>query len=228
MISTYKQALSLSAALNNDQDRAVYTDVAQLPYLNIALMELEEIFELNDIPITGDKSGVILVPDGMTEIGFSTNPALPQNLIEVQELWESEPNLGRWLPVGRRDSLSPFTDSTTFFRVWKWNGDAIELPAASADIDLKIKYLGSIFSTITIGTLNKEIEVKNAASFIQYRTAALCAQFIGEDKTRADDLNSGAGGALERSMGISVKSKQGMFYRRRPFRASYKARRSIM
>ena len=49
---TYAQVLTNSAALLNDQDRATYTDAVLLAYLNMTLAELEELFELNNIPVT--------------------------------------------------------------------------------------------------------------------------------------------------------------------------------
>jgi hypothetical protein len=44
--------MNQAAALLNDPSRTVYTYPVQIPYLNQALQELQELFELNNIPVT--------------------------------------------------------------------------------------------------------------------------------------------------------------------------------
>src|SRR5215510_11939599 len=79
-----------AAALMNDNARQVYTYTAQIPYLRIAMNELEEKYELNAISSTEKASAVIQVNAGVTEIVFNgtTSPSLPDDLIEPLECWE--------------------------------------------------------------------------------------------------------------------------------------------
>lgn len=60
-----------AASLMNDSARTVYTYAAQVPYLNIALQELQEEFELNGISVTENVSAVINMPAGSTTIVFN-------------------------------------------------------------------------------------------------------------------------------------------------------------
>lgn len=214
-----------AAALLNDQEQSQFTDAVQQPYLNIALDELQETFEQNNIPVTNDTSAVIQVDAGVTEIGFSTSPALPSDLIEIQFVWQRVRDTDPWVPLApRTDFLPEYMQGveTPYFLWWAWQEQKIKLQAASGDNDLKLNYIKSIFAPVTAPT--DVLGVINCATFLEFRTAALCAEFVGENKTRADSLNAGAVLALDRTLGIGTKGTQAILTRRRPFRQSYKTR----
>ena len=228
---TYEKILELSAALLNDVARDAYTNTVMLPYLNIARMDLEEIFELNSIPVTSETSAVIELPIGTTAVGFGTNPPLPANLIEIQELYESQSGLNNFFRVDKKDYITDYILGNTelsWFRVWSWQDQEIRLPSLIVAQDIKIDYIKSLFTPLVLSEIGLENSIKNTASFFQYRVAALCSEFIDENTERADSLNNNANSALERSLGISVKGMQTISYRRRPFRAGYKARRIVV
>lgn len=214
-----------AAALLNDQAQAVYTNTVQTPYLNIALDELQETFELNNIPVTNKVSAVIQVDAGVVSIGFATTPPLPSDLIEIQYVWQRVRDTNPWVGLApRTDFLPEYMEGveTPYFLWWAWIDQHILLQAANGDNDLKLDYIKSVFTPVT--SASDILGVINCATFLEYRTAALCAEFIGENKTRADSLNSGAILALDRSLGISTKGTQSILTRRRPFRQSYKNR----
>lgn len=214
-----------SAALLNDQAQSVFTDAVQMPYLNMSLLELQESFEQNNIPVTNDTSAVIGVDAGVTEIGFNTSPALPSDLIDIQYIWQRVRDTNPYVPLAPRLDFLPEYNSdveTPYFLYWAWQDQMIKLQAATSDMDLKLNYIKSIFVTVT--SAHDILGVVNCLSFLQYRTAALCAEFIGENKTRAEDLNAYAVLALDRSLGISTKGTQAILTRRRPFRQSFKNR----
>lgn len=224
--TTAEQVFINAAALLNDQAQAVYTNTVQIPYLNMALNELQETFEQNNIPVTNSTSAVIRVNAGVTEIGFGLPaPSLPDDLIEIQYVWQRVRNTDPWVPLApRTDFLPEYMEGveTPYFIWWAWQDQKIKLQSANGDNDLKLDYIKSIFPIVT--NEDDQLEVINCLSFLQYRTAALCAQFIGENKTRADDLNSFAVLSLDRSLGISTKGTQAILTRRRPFRQGYKNR----
>lgn len=216
-----------SASLLNDTAQTTYTYTAQLPYLNIALQELQEHFELNDIPVTEDVSAVIQMDAGDTEIVFNGAPGvptLPDDFIEPNQVWERARDIDPWVPMTRRDYLPHGLEGvlSSRFVYFVWQAQKIQVLPANQDNDIKIDYIRQLFTEITGpgGIIN----VINAATFLQYRTAALCAEFIERNQTNADALNVYAVLALDRVTGIGVKSKQTIMTRRRPFRASYKRR----
>src|ERR1700687_5673674 len=87
------------AGLMNDSAQAVYDNASCLPFLNLALDELQEIYELNGLPITNETSAAIKIKTGVSSVGFDTTPALPSDLIEIQQLWESTSGLNKWTPM---------------------------------------------------------------------------------------------------------------------------------
>lgn len=208
------------AALMNDTDMQQYTYLKQFPYLKIALRDFEELAQLNNIPVTNKVSVTLTVPAGTTALSDLTTPALPTDLVEIQQLWESSNN-SSFIPMHRVDFLNPNLVNTNQFGSWAWSGNEIKLPSAGLNY-LKMNYISTLFSAII--DHNSSVQTINADSFLQYRTAGLCAQYIGENKERADDLNGNAQLAIDRILGIENKARQGVAIRHRPFRASYKSR----
>jgi hypothetical protein len=227
---TWAEIMLRAAVINNDSAQGLFTNAALLPYLNISLSELEEIFELNNIPSTNETSATIAVPAATTVIGFSTIPALPADLIEIQQLFESPTGQNIWIPMTKRNYLTPSLPGVTpvsVFGVWAWMEQEIRVPSAVTAIDLKIDYIRSLFAEIVIGGINAQNTILNSDTFLYFRIAGLSAEFIGENPTRAASCNANAEGAISRSLGISVKGQQSIQIRRRPFRAAFKRYRTI-
>jgi hypothetical protein len=221
--------MNSSASLLNDTARSVYTYVAQIPYLKIALHELQEYYELNNIPATDQISAVIQVDAGVVEIaynaaGTAADPKLPDDLIEPQKLWERTRGIDPYVPMTRVDALpqSMLGVQISQFGIYVWEANEIRFLAAIQNNDIKLEYIRNLFIDPVDET--SLINVVNGQTFLEYRTAALCAEFIGENKTRSDDLNVYAGLAVDRSTGIGTKGRQSTITRRRPFRSSYKRR----
>lgn len=223
--STIIKAVSV---LMNDSEQANYNNVTVLPYLNLALNELQEIYELNDIPVTTETSTAIKIKSGVKSIGFDTTPALPSDFIEIKELWESPSGLNQWTRMDPKDSIPHYLEDNStisMFLIYSWQHGRITLIPANADIDLKIDYIGSIFNTpIEIKDINVNLPFTNVETYLDYKTAALCAMFIAENESRALSLDALTGTALSRALGIPIKGMQSINTRRRPFRASYKRR----
>lgn len=222
------------ASLMNDTARDDYTDAAVLPYFNMALRILQETYELNNIPITDETSDILIVPKGVDVISFQgTNPTLPTDLVEIQQLWESPSGLNEFQPMDRQEYIPHYLEdgqAISQFLIWAWKNNSINLIAANQAIDLKIDYVKSLFPTITANDVANDIGVRfvNIYSYMMFQTAAICAMFIAENPERAEALEKEADDALERSMGISTKGKQSIVYRRRPFRSAYKMRRTLV
>lgn len=212
--------MDFASALMNDVQKQVYNYTVQLPYLKMALRDLTERMELADIPATHKTSTVLTIPAGITEIGFGTTPALPADFIQFIDLYESASGVEKYVRVTPLD-YKPLTRVTTSnYGVYHWANNTIYLPESASINDLLVHYIGSLAGNIV--DENSFIGIVNGESFLQYRTAALCAQYIGENKERADDLNNAAGTAFDIAMGIETKAKQVHNTRRRPFRSGWK------
>lgn len=216
------------AGLMNDAFQSQYTNSVCLPFLNLSLDELQELYELNGLPVTNETSAAITIKSGIKSIGFDTTPALPSDLIEIQQLWESTAGLNQWIPLTKRETIPHYLeDGTTIsqFLIWAWEHGRITLIPANADNDLKIDYTCSLFNTpILIKDINVNLPFSNVKTYLEYKTAALCAMFIAENESRAMALDSLGGTALSRALGIPIKGMQSIVTRRRPFRHSYKNR----
>jgi len=227
------EIITAAAALMNDSAQTQYTNAAVLPYFNLALDELQETFELNGLPITHKTTPAVITVPAVSKainifVGFDTNPALPSDLIEIEQIWESQTGLNQWTPMTKKDFLPHYLeDGTTIsnFLIWSWENEKINLVAANQVNDLKLDYVGSIFKTpILIGNINMNLPYTKVKTYLEYKTAALCALFVAENESRAMALDSLTTTALSRSMGIQIKGLQSIVVRRKPFRYSFKHR----
>ncbi len=216
------------ASLMNDTAKTTYTYVATIPYLRLAMNELQEHFQLNSIPSTQLTSVVIQVNAGLTEIVFNGAgvPTLPNDLIEPNQLWERNRNIDPYVPMIKKDYLPHYLEGTpvSYFGFYTWNDQKISFLPSTQDNDIKIDYIKELFAQLV--DENSQINVINARTFLEYRTAGLCAEFIERNVTSAQSLNTYGILALDRATGIGVKGKQAISTRRRPFRSGFKRRGS--
>jgi hypothetical protein len=212
------------ASLMNDTSKQNYTYVAQLPYLKMALQDLRKLLELNNSPITNETSVIKTIPASATVLGFNTIPALPIDLIDIQRIYESPTGLNQFVPMDKIEFIPVRSSNVEVsqFRVWAWISNEVRFLPSVSIIDVKLDYIKTLFTNVV--DQNSQLSIINADSYLQFRTAALCAEFIGENATRAMSLNNQAIEAFEVLIGIDNKSKQGIYTRRRPFRAAWKHR----
>lgn len=223
------EIMVMVAALLNDTARTIYTDTNVLPYLNMALDDLQETFELNNVPVTNDATEVIFVKAGVTRIGFGTNPSLPGDLVDIQQLYERTAGINPFVHMERKTFIPKVLEDQEIaqFLIWAWAKQEVRLISATADNDLKIDYVASIFNTpIALADIGATLGIINVKQYLGYKTAALCSMFVGENETRASALNGLANTAQEIELGIPTKGRQSIVTRRRPFMGSYKRRGS--
>lgn len=216
-----------SAALLNDQGLAnngvpsLFTPTAQMAYLNMALAELRESLQQYNVQLTNNVSTNIVVPMGVKVV---TQQQLPQDLIEIQNLQErtSGQTEEDYCDMQRCEFLPGFTVQTTDLVYWTYQNQELRFIGATSDRQLLLEYIADKLPKII--DPSDIINLINAQSFLNYRTASLCAEFIGENATRAQSLNEAAQASLDRFLQINVKGKQVFPARRRPFLAAYRNR----
>lgn len=219
--------MDISAALLNDPAKAIFSYAAQIPYLTVAVQELEEHFEQNNLPVTNETSTVIPVDAGVTLIGFADDapaPNLPDDLIDIRRLWYSQRDQDLWLPMTKREYLPHYLSSTAVgaLTIYTWNNQEVKFQASSLDNDVKMDYVKPVFPAIV--DENTILSLINGKTFLEYRTAALVARFVGENATRATELDGFAVFGSDRATSIANKGKQSIPARRRPFRAAWRRR----
>lgn len=208
----------------NDQVAAVFNDEVLLPALQIAVEDLRLECEDNSVPYTNITSAAITIPAGIKDLGGDTGPALPNDLIEIVEMYERIAGTNNDYTMMRRRNFIPKTDfETTYLEVYSWQKQIVYFVGATSDIEIKIDYIGNSLNHVV--DTNSEILLYNSISFLWFRTAALAANYIGENKTRSDELNSEALRCIETMENIGIKNQQSVTVRRRPFMSSYRQRR---
>jgi hypothetical protein len=214
--------LAFSANLLNDPSKTTFTDVVMLPFLNMAIEELNEQLELNNVGLTNALSAIIPVTAGLVTI------ANPANYVEIQELFERDMGATQqdFAAMDRVDFLPEYSVLAQSLIYWAWIDETIQFIGATSDRDIRIHYIASRLSAVasgsdTIGTVNAELP-------LGYRTASLCARYIYENATRADALDAAAAMALDVMLSINVKGGQAITTRRQPFRASWKNRTTLI
>lgn len=218
------EVMDLAAAALNDADKTTYDYDTQIPYLKLALQELQEIFELNSLAVTEQSSAAIPVRAGVNKIIFNAiGPTrLPDNLIEPQQLWESQTNQENWTPMVRKEFIPHDLSGveSTWFTYWVWQKNEILLLPSNSDLDIKIDYVGSLFPKYI--QADSILPVQNAIGYLAYKVAELISDMIEHNMERAQANGARALMAMDRISGITIKSKQQILARRRPFRAAYK------
>jgi hypothetical protein len=219
------EVMDLAAAALNDIDKTVYDYDTQLPYLKLALQELQEVFELNSLAVTQQStSDPIPVAAGITEIEFNapSQPRLPDNLIEPQQLWERFANTNPWTPMVRKEFIPHDMAgvAANMWTYWVWQSNKIILLPSNGDNEIKIDYVGSLFPKyVREDTI---LPVQNGIGYLAYKTAELISDMVEHNQARAQTNGGRAIASLDRIAGITIKSKQQIVARRRPFRAGYK------
>lgn len=200
------EVMDSAAAVLNDVDKTTYDYATQLPYLKLALQELQEVFQLNSLPVTELSSAAIPVKANVTDLEFNAtgNTRLPDNLIEIQGIWEWTNSF--WSPVSRSSYV--------------WKGNKLYLQESNIDRDIKIDYIGSLFPKFLRS--DTIIGVQNGFGYLSYKTAELIADQVEHNMERAKTSAGRAEMALDRISGITIKAKQNIMVRRRPFRSAYR------
>lgn len=220
---TAGDVMDAAASLNNDTARTIYTYVVQVPYLQMAIQELREYLELSNSPVTNFSDTVLTIPAGTTVVSFLTTPSLPIDLVDIRQAWERVSGVDPFTPMRRVDFIPAWIEGEEVyqFSIFAWLNNSIHIPSSSQANDIKLNYVKQIDNVVDE---NSQLTLINGQTFLQYRSAALLAQYVGENPTRADALNMNAQSALDRAIGIETKGRQPIFTRRRPFRSAWKHR----
>jgi hypothetical protein len=229
---TAGQVMDRAANLLNDPNKTDYTYTVMIPYLNLAIEEFCDITSEANVPFsnltsTNWSSTPIIIPVGTSFLlppESTSAPKYPDDLIEIQEIGErNQGDVGPFRRLNRKEfqEILPITNS---LRYWIWERGIIRFnpPGANVPMEVELKY---VYQGIAyVANESSTINFIGSRTYLAYKTAALCAMFIGENETRADVLDKQADKAIERTINISNKGKQEIVTRHRPFRASYKAR----
>ena len=212
------------AVIYNDPNRTSLTYAVQMPFLNMALRDLRSQLELYGMAVTNRTVQDIEVPANCVELTFNAIPPLPRipaDLIEPMEMYERP--LGNnvdYIPMQKMQFLPTYTTEVNSLIYWTWQDQKIKFIGANTDNEIRIDYTANVLPNVT--DVDDSINVINAQPFLEYRTAALCSKFIGENESRSSELNTTAQLHLDAFLGTGIKHMQAIGVRRRPFQQAFK------
>lgn len=189
-----------AAALLNDASQDKFTDAIQLPFLRMALEDLETAYANNGVPLL-HKTYEETIPAEDTE--FATQPA---DLIIPIRLYEKLPGEtdDKYLDMDEKN-WPPNEVPLDTLRFWIWNDDTVQFLGATVDRTVRMEYYRS-FAAVASGATN--INAIKSKNFLAKRTAAYCAAFIGGNESRAGALSAEAAHDLRQLLVTAVHSKQ--------------------
>ncbi len=205
----------------NDTAQDNFTNDVILPYAQDAADELQLQLELYGALVLEKMSPIIKVPQFTGAVGTSQDllslGLLPNDMLEPQKVEERLSGSTDLFYDMTRRMWEPNILPTDSLRYWDYREENIFFIGATTVRDIKLYYLKRL---IVVSDINSVISVNNSQQFMIPRTAALCAQYIGENQARAQELNNEAKEHLVDTIRIAVKSKQGTRTRRRPYVAN--------
>lgn len=204
------EVMDRAAVLLNDANKTTYTYAVQLPFLKLALDELEEEMSVIGLPVTKE---ITSTPQSVASGATELDP--PADLVEPKILKERKAGTSdRWIPMTFRD-WEPDVTPMNELRFWTWRENKFKFPAATQDNEVQISYVKKLAD---IASENSEIGILNSRSFLAYRTASFVAEHI---KKMPEEANSHKENAYRR-IGVvltsGTRTRQNSRIRRKPYR----------
>jgi hypothetical protein len=204
-----------AGAMLNDPALITYSYAVQLPYLRLAMQELQSKLLENGVSVLDTKTATLaLTAVTSVSITSATDPALPADLllpICLEERQTGTSNL--FSPMFEREAV-PERPQGLCLTDWCWEEDGIKLVGALVDTDVRVTYQKSLTAITASGD---PITVLGAQLFLSTRTAAWIARIIGRNDERAAVLESAAERELQSLLRSRIKEAQDVPVRRLPY-----------
>ena len=197
----------------NDVCGDLFDNGVLLPFLTSAWEELQSTMQANGLPIMTETSSSIALPARTQSITNSTTPGLPMNFMEPKAIYERDPGTMRWHDMEEQHGILEH-EMKNELGVWEWTGDEIKLVGAIGPREILIRYLKGLPA---ITSENTNLPITGAKRYLALKTAAEAAEDIGQNRARADRLETKAEFEMNRFLAIRVKLQQDMSTRRRGY-----------
>lgn len=199
-----------SRAVLNDIAKDLYTDEALLPYLKIANDDLSDELVDNGSTVTKEVSIDAPLLAGAKQI------VLPNDLIVPIECFEKDSAQDdSYYRMMHQSDFLPNNIPGVELGVWIWQGQQIQFNGSTQDKKIRVRYHRLI---LEITGVNTPLELTHAKNYLAYHTAALAAEHIGQNRTKAIDLEGVAIQKLNKLLKKEVKQSHSKPTRRRPFK----------
>ena len=237
--STAGELMDRSAVLMNDPSKTDYNYAVLLPFLKLAMDELSDsLMDSQSSPsLRTTFKSTIFLPVGKVAIypyKYAVMPIpedeaiYPADLVEIQEVGERRlGSTSPFIPMRRVEFMEEFPVADNF-GIWSFQDQIIwfNRNGASSAREIQLKYVRDYIGIFDTDNISEIVVVApiNSRTFLTYKTAALAAQFVGENTERAAILEAKATEALDKMESTRTKGRQQIMTRHRPFRAAWKMR----
>lgn len=213
---TAGNVMDLAASLLNDSSKTLFNYNVQLPYLKIAQQELQQSLDLHECQVNLISEYETTVPIG------NEHPSLPSDFflpISLQERKMGETLESSYVPMNEVPNVLDLRlDKATTLIYWDYRHNCINFVKGGASQDRQVRlYYWRQLDVVNINEFSN-MPFRGAEPVLEFRTAALCALYIGGNKDRYSLLNMDWGVAEDKLLSLVTKNNQGKRVRRKPFR----------
>ena len=213
MASTSGSIMQRSAAHLNDTSMLVYNADVLLPYLNMAIDELQEELGVFEIGEMRRETIIILVNAGDTSI-----PQMPLDFLEaISVLERARGSSDEWREVDQVVAIDPnltIRPGNTLSQ-WTERSDRIEINPPALDREILLDYVASM--TIAEGE-DGPINIESSRRLLALLTARNAARDAGNSRTKADTYEPDIARARDRLIRrLQKKSQEVSGTRRLPY-----------
>jgi hypothetical protein len=201
-----------SAVLLNNAAQDFWTNTVLLPCLTKANEELEQIFEINEIPLQKQVSATIDVNIDAVIVALPTDFVEPISLRErprdSTESWSEE--------IGEVALIDPNDTESTYIDQWCWRDNKVNINPPQSDREVLLTYVRKLTPLTAVGST---VEIPQAKTWLAARTAEIAARNVGNNPTKADELrDNDVAPALDLLIRRMVKKNQSLGVRRKPYK----------
>lgn len=210
MAKTSGSVMLRAATHLNDPSQLVWTSGVMLPFLNMALGELDDELAVHGVSPLRNESIIATVDIADTTIampvGFVEAVSLSERIRGSSDFWREVDEV-RWIDRN-------LTTQTEIVQ-WATRGQsAIEINAPQSDREVLLRYIAGITEATGTGTT---LDYDASANYLGLLTAKNAARDGGNSSSKVSMLEPDITRARDRMLRRLVKGKQSIGVRRRPY-----------
>lgn len=213
-MATAADVMDDAAVKVNDASKSTYSYTVQQPLVAMANRELQILLELNGIPLLKERSIVITVEAGDTEL--DSYPADFIEPIHLEERHLGSTNEADFVAMTEKD-WEPNVAPTSVLRYWTFRDNKIYFVGVTEDREVRLKYRRTLTPLTTSGAA---LEIADAQTWLAERVAQMIENDIMNSPTKAAMRNPAVLSAESKLISKLLKNTQGLGSRRRPYRGA--------